>query len=75
MSGLFLSIFQYKVHLGLLVSAYESITIDELKEQTNNSLDRVTEEQHPLRVFMNDGKCSCCSHRICSPQSAILIFA
>ena len=56
MSGLFLSIFQYKVHLGLLVSAYESITIDELKEQTNNSLDRVTEEQHPLRVFMNDGK-------------------
>ena len=35
---------------------YESITIDELKEQTNNLLDRVTEEQHPLRVFMNDGK-------------------
>ena len=35
---------------------YESITIDELKEQTNNILDRVTEEQHPLRVFMNDGK-------------------
>ena len=56
MSGLFLSIFQYKVHLGLLVSAYESITIDELKEQTNNLLDRVTEEQHPLRVFMNDSK-------------------
>lgn len=35
---------------------YESITIDELKEQTNNLLDRVTEEQHPLCVFMNDGK-------------------
>ena len=35
---------------------YESITIDELKEQTNNLLDRVTEEPHPLRVFMNDGK-------------------
>ena len=35
---------------------YESITIDELKEQTNNLLDRVTEKQHPLRVFMNDGK-------------------
>ena len=35
---------------------YESITIDELREQTNNLLDRVTEEQHPLRVFMNDGK-------------------
>ena len=25
---------------------YESITIDELKEQTNNLLDRVTEKQH-----------------------------
>lgn len=35
---------------------YESITIDELKEQTNNLLNRVTEEQRPLRVFMNDGK-------------------
>ena len=35
---------------------YESITIDELKEQTNNLLDRVTEEQHPLRVCMNNGK-------------------
>ena len=35
---------------------YESITIDELKEQTNNLLDWVTEKQHPLRVFMNDGK-------------------
>ena len=35
---------------------YESITIDELKEQTNNLLDRVTEEQRPLRVCMNNGK-------------------
>ena len=35
---------------------YESITIDELKEQTNNLLDRVTEEQHPLRICMNNGK-------------------
>ena len=35
---------------------YESITIDELKEQTNNLLDRVTEEQQPLRVCMNNGK-------------------
>lgn len=35
---------------------YESITIDELKEQSNNLLDRVTEEQHPLRVCMNMAK-------------------
>ena len=35
---------------------YESITIDELKEQTNSLLNLVTEEQRPLRVFMNDGK-------------------
>ena len=35
---------------------YGSITIDELKEQTNSLLNQVVEEQHPLRVFMNDGK-------------------
>lgn len=35
---------------------YESITVDELKEQTNSLLNLVTEEQRPLRVFMNDGK-------------------
>ena len=35
---------------------YEFITIDELKEQTNNLLDMVTEEQRPLRVCMNNGK-------------------
>lgn len=35
---------------------YESITIDELKEQPNNLLDRVTEQQRPLRVCMNNGK-------------------
>ena len=35
---------------------YESITIDELKEQTNSLLNQVIEEQRPLRVFMNDGK-------------------
>ena len=35
---------------------YESITIDELKDQANSLLNLVTEEQHPLRVFMNDGK-------------------
>ena len=35
---------------------YESITIDELKEQPNSLLDRVTEQQRPLRVCMNNGK-------------------
>ena len=35
---------------------YESITIDELKERTSSLLNLVTEEQQPLRVFMNDGK-------------------
>ena len=35
---------------------YESITIDELKDQTNSLLNLVTEEQRPLRVFMNNGK-------------------
>lgn len=35
---------------------YESITIDELKDQTNSLLNLVTEEQRPLRVFINNGK-------------------
>ena len=35
---------------------YESITIDELKEQTNNLLDRVIEEQRPLCVCMDNDK-------------------
>ena len=35
---------------------YESITIDELKDQANSLLNLVTEEQRPLRVCMNDGK-------------------
>ena len=35
---------------------YESITIDELKDQTNSLLNLVTEEQRPLRVCMNNGK-------------------
>ena len=52
---------------------YESITVDELKEQTNSLLNLVTEEQRPLRVFMNDGKALL--RRIRSPQSAILTFA
>ena len=35
---------------------YESITIDELKDRANSLLNLVTEEQRPLRVFMNNGK-------------------
>ena len=34
---------------------YESITIDELKYQTNSLLNLVTEEQRALRVCMNNG--------------------
>ena len=35
---------------------YESITIDEQKDQTSSLLNLVTEEQRPLRVCMNNGK-------------------
>ena len=35
---------------------YESITIDELKDQANSLRNLVTEEQRPLRVCMNNGK-------------------
>ena len=35
---------------------YESITVDELKDQANSLLNLVTEERRPLRVFMNNGK-------------------
>ena len=35
---------------------YESITIDELKDQANSLLKLVTDEQRPLRVCMNNGK-------------------
>ena len=35
---------------------YESITIDELKDQANSLLNLVTEEQRPLRVCTNNGK-------------------
>ena len=35
---------------------YKSITIDELKEQTNSLLDLVTEDPRPLCVSMNDDK-------------------
>ena len=35
---------------------YESITVDELKDQANSLLNLVTEERRLLRVFMNNGK-------------------
>lgn len=35
---------------------YESITIDELKDQANSLLNLVTDEQRPLRVYMNNGE-------------------
>ena len=35
---------------------YESIAVDELKDQANSLLNLVTEEQRPLRVCMNNGK-------------------
>ena len=35
---------------------YESITVDELKDQANSLLNLVTEEQRPLRVCTNNGK-------------------
>ena len=35
---------------------YESITVDELKDQANSLLNLVTEEQRPLCVCMNNGK-------------------
>ena len=35
---------------------YESITVDELKDQANSLLNLVAEEQRPLRVCMNNGK-------------------
>ena len=35
---------------------YSSISVDDLKDQANSLLNLVTEEQRPLRVFMNNGK-------------------
>lgn len=35
---------------------YESITLDELKDQTNSLLNLLAEEQRPLRVSMKNGK-------------------
>ena len=35
---------------------YESITLNDLKDQTNSLLNLVTEEQRPLRVSMKNGK-------------------
>ena len=36
--------------------AYASISVDDLKDQANSLLNLVTEEQRPLRVFMDNGK-------------------
>jgi len=35
---------------------YSSISVDDLKDQANSLLNLVTEEQRPLRVFMNNSK-------------------
>ena len=35
---------------------YASISVDDLKDQANSLLNLVTEDQRPLRVFMNNGK-------------------
>ena len=35
---------------------YASTSVDDLKDQANSLLNLVTEEQRPLRVFMNNGK-------------------
>ena len=35
---------------------YASISVDDLKDQANNLLNLVAEEQRPLRVLMNSGK-------------------
>ena len=46
---------------------YESITVDELKDQANSLLNLVTEERRPLRVFMNNSKEFLLFPRTCSP--------
>ena len=51
---------------------YSSISVDDLKDQANSLLNLVTEEQRPLRVFMNNGKEFFLL--ICLPQFLILTF-
>ena len=51
---------------------YASISVDDLKDQANSLLNLVTEEQRPLRVFMDNGKEF--FRRICLPQFLILTF-
>lgn len=48
---------------------YESITVDELKDQANSLLNLVTEERRPLRVFMNNGK-----EFLLSPQDLLALI-
>ncbi len=54
---------------------YESITVDELKDQANSLLNLVTEEQRPLRVFMNNGKEFLLFPQDLLARSATLTFA
>ena len=53
---------------------YASISVDDLKDQANSLLNLVTEEQRPLRVFMDNGKEFLLFRRICLPQFLILTF-
>ena len=53
---------------------YSSISVDDLKDQANSLLNLVTEEQRPLRVFMNNGKEFFFFRRICLPKFLILTF-
>lgn len=53
---------------------YASISVDDLKDQSNSLLNLVTEEQRPLRVFMDNGKEFLLFRRICLPQFPILTF-
>lgn len=53
---------------------YASISVDDLKDQANSLLNLVTEEQRPLRVFMDNGKEFLLFHRIYLPQFPILTF-
>ena len=53
---------------------YASISVDDLKDQANSLLNLVTEDQRPLRVFMDNGKECLLFRRMCLPQFLILTF-
>ena len=49
---------------------YASISVDDLKDQANSLLNLVTEDQRPLRVFMDNGKeCLLFSQDVLAPIS------